>query len=100
MEFLLEHNYIVNLINHLIYADDTVLIGPSPHSLQTLIKICQDYAHKNNILFNTIKSATMCIKPNSIQTLYVPEFYLNCNVLKVVHTYKYLGVVIADKKYR
>ena len=40
-------------INHLIYADDMVPEGPSPHSLQTLIKVCQDYAHKNNIIFNT-----------------------------------------------
>ena len=39
-------------INHLCYADDTVLIAPSPTGLQHLINLCHSYALKNEVLYN------------------------------------------------
>ena len=39
-------------INHLIYADDTVLIAPSTRGLQQLILLCEQYANKTDIMFN------------------------------------------------
>ncbi len=40
------------LINHLMYADDTVLISPSPRGLQRLIAQCEMYAKDCDIIFN------------------------------------------------
>jgi len=43
-------------INHFMYADDTVLIAPSPVALQKLINCCLNFAKNNDMLFNTKKS--------------------------------------------
>ena len=44
------------IINHLLYADDLVLMCPSFHGLQDLLDICGEYADNHNIKFNTKKS--------------------------------------------
>jgi hypothetical protein len=41
--------------NHLIYADDTVLLAPSPKALQTLIDVCVAFASEHDLIFNTKK---------------------------------------------
>jgi exonuclease III len=83
--------------NHLMYADDVVLIAPSPHSLQTLINCCELYAKTHEITYNVKKSAVMCIKPKLLQDLLVPEFELCGNVIPIVSKVKYLGVFITDE---
>ena len=40
------------LYNHLMYADDTVLIALSPRALQTLISISASFAHENDLVYN------------------------------------------------
>jgi hypothetical protein len=44
------------MLNHLFYADDSVLIAPSPTALQNLISVCQEYAMDNDIKYNTLKT--------------------------------------------
>ena len=39
------------LINHLIYADDLVIISPSSAGLQQLLRICSQYGVKYDIKF-------------------------------------------------
>ena len=46
-------------INHLMYADDTVLIAPSISILQHLILVCEKYASTSEIVFNVKK--TLCV---------------------------------------
>ena len=46
-------------INHLMYADDLVLISPSTRGLSRLIEECQKYGLEFDILFNSSKSAVM-----------------------------------------
>ena len=38
------------------YADDLILLCPSVYGLKKMIKICEDYANENDILFNGAKS--------------------------------------------
>ena len=45
------------LINHLLYADDLVLISPSSRGLHTLLEECEKYGLSNDITFNANKSA-------------------------------------------
>ena len=76
--------------NHLFYADDTVLLAPSPHALQELINICQDYAVTCGIKYNVMKTKCMCLKPES-RNLLVPNIYLYEKPVKWVKEHKYLG---------
>ena len=47
------------VINHILYADDLVLISPSTHGLSKLINECQKYGIECDIVFNSKKSAIM-----------------------------------------
>ena len=38
--------------NHLLYADDTCVIAPSPAGLQILLDICSSYAYSHTLIFN------------------------------------------------
>ena len=83
-------------LNHLMYADDTVLIAPTAKALQYLILLCEEYAMKCEITFNIKKSVYMCIKPKSYSKMNVPQIFLNNRCIDLVHEYKYLGVLICD----
>ena len=80
--------------NHFIYADDTVLLAPSPSALQKLINFCESYAVDNEITFNVKKSKYMCCKPSSLKDIVVPNVNLNNLPLDPVHKEKYLGAII------
>ena len=47
------------------YADDLILLSPSRESMARMIKICQDYGQKHNLVFSTdpnpTKSKTKCV---------------------------------------
>jgi len=83
-------------INHLFYADDSVLLGPSPKALQKLIDICEEYAKKYELSFNIKKTKVMCFKPKGMSKLHIPDFTLGMKKLDLVSSQKYLGVVIDD----
>ena len=85
------------IINHLMYADDTCIIAPSPSALQELLDICADFAVSNFIVFNEKKTKCMCFKPNLLNDLFVPTLCLNNVRLTFVSRNKYLGVIIHDK---
>ena len=83
-------------INHLVYADDTVLLGTSPSALQRLISHCAQYALANEIFYNLKKTKCMCIRPRGMKDLYFPKLYLLNEPVKVVTCEKYLGAFISD----
>ena len=82
--------------NHLIYADDTVLLAPSPKALQNLINICVNFAEKHGLVYNERKTKFMCIKPAALKNMYVPNVELNGQKLELVKTEKYLGFIVND----
>ena len=82
--------------NHMQYADDAVLVSPSPNGLQKLLKICENFANTNDMLFNTKKTVCMCVKHKSNVNIRIPEIFLNDKTLKWISEFKYLGVVISD----
>jgi exonuclease III len=83
-------------VNHLIYADDAVLIAPSPAALQKLVDVCHDFASKHDISFNVKKTVCSCFKPKSLKDIYVPSIYLGGNCLRYVNCQKYLGVFLHE----
>ena len=48
-----------NVVNHLMYADDTVLFAPSAKGLQRITDVSYIYGCDNDILFNSAKSQLM-----------------------------------------
>lgn len=83
-------------INHIMYADDSCVIAPSPKSLQKLLNICDTFARDNCVLYNEKKSKCMVFKPQGCKITRFPSFYLNGKVLKYTSCHKYLGVLISD----
>ena len=82
--------------NHLIYADDTVLLAPSPRALQALIDECVTFAVDHDLIFNMKKTKSLCIRPGNMKKLYVPEFSLGQSNIRVVTEETYLGFIIND----
>ena len=82
------------MINHLMYADDIVVISPSVRSMQVLLSHCDNYANRNDVKFNTKKSKSMCFKPKCMQSKVVQELTLSSSALRVVNQHNYLGVTL------
>ena len=75
------------------FADDIVLIADNPKKLQDLINICQHWASKNQMSFNTSKCKVMKFnEPSNDST-----FTLNNETIEIVQTYKYLGITLSSK---
>ena len=85
------------LLNHIMYADDTCIIAPSPSALYKLLGICTSFAQSNFVKFNESKTKCMCFKPTNQYSLYVPDIMLNNKLLSFVSSYKYLGIIVHEK---
>lgn len=86
------------IVNHLMYADDLVLIAPSSAGLQKLINTCELFGSSHDIMFNTKKSATMIVRSALLRKSQLPSFYLAKEAIPVVSCYKYLGHYLSDDR--
>ena len=62
-------------MNHIIYADDT-LLAPSPAALQKLLDIAAQFINERELVANMKKTKCMAIKPKCDKALYVPIFFI------------------------
>ena len=85
------------LINHLMYADDMVLLAPSTAALQMLLRECQKFGLGHDMVFNPKKSAVMIFKNKNDRDINAPPFVLNNEYIPVVEDYCYLGHVIDNE---
>ena len=53
----------VSKVNHLMYADDLVLLSPCKIGLSRLLKCCDDYAVSHDIVYNGSKSCVLIFHP-------------------------------------
>ena len=82
--------------NNLMYADDTVILSPSAKGLQHLLQLCEIYATKSGIVFNSKKTVYMCINPKGFNPTKVPDIVLNGENIKLCDEHKYLGVQMCN----
>lgn len=82
-------------MNNFAYADDLVVLAPSPSGLQKLLNICEVCASSLDIIFNVKKCVYMCIKPKKYK-LRIPSIYLCGKSLQLVNSFKYLGHYITE----
>jgi len=87
---------IMNVVisNHIMYADDTCIIAPSPTALHTLLGMCFNFAYSNFVKFNESKTECLCFKPKKV---YVSGMMLNNEPLPFVSSNKYIGMIVHDK---
>ena len=79
------------IINHILYADDIVLISPSSRGLDELLICCEKFGIEHSITFNVNKCAVMNFKSDFMPKFNIPEFRLSQEVIAVVDDFKYLG---------
>ena len=79
------------LVNHLMYADDLVLLSPCHKGLTELISTCERYAESHNIVFNPNKSASIIFPYKNARKDVFNNFYLNGVPINFVERIKYLG---------
>ena len=84
------------LINHLMYADDLVLISPSAMGLSLSLSVCAAYGIEHDKKYNSAKSNVMTVCCNTMKDIHIPNFLLNNVLLTRVTKYKYLGHCISD----
>ena len=65
------------IINHLMYADDLVILAPSVAGLSKLLSICEIFGESNDIIFNKKKSASLYFISKMLKGAHLPNVYLN-----------------------
>ena len=86
-------------VNHLMYADDIVLLRPSATGLSLRLHVCEKYGLDHDIIFNSTKSVVIIFRNSSLKDFSFPSFEMNGESIKEVPVVKYLGhVIIADMK--
>ena len=87
------------IVNHLMYADDSVLLSPSATGLSLLLHVCGKYGLEHDIRFNSKKSAVIIFRNSFVKDFSYPPFVMNGESIKEVPFVKYLGhVKSADMK--
>jgi hypothetical protein len=79
----------------LAYADDIVLIAPTPLAMRKLLNVCEKYANEYNIQFNASKTKSLIVKPLSYSKPVIDcVFTLNDIPIENVRSFTHLGHVI------
>jgi hypothetical protein len=87
----------VHTFNHLLYADDLVILSESPTGLQHCLNALDNYCEKWRLNINIKKTKVMILskterKAKTDSNAYL--FDLNDNRLELVKEYKYLGLTV------
>ena len=84
-------------VNSLSYADDMVLLAPTVTALQTLVEVCRAYAGPHDIVYNTIKTVCILVRPKQSQGRFSTRVRLGNEELSFVDKFRYLGhIMTAD----
>ena len=81
-------------INHLLFADDLVLISESPEGLQNCLDNLNVYIEKWKLTINLTKTNTMTISKRKTKTKNI--FKLGKTKINSCSSYKYLGTMINE----
>ena len=85
-----------SVINHLMYADDLVILSPYSGGLQQLLKVCSTFGNEHDVVYNAKKSSVMIVRTRGDKNLTFPDFHLSGSCLSVCQETKYLGHIFTD----
>lgn len=80
-------------VSVLLYADDIVILSPTPGSLQSMINKLENYCNKWNLRVNLSKSKIMVFRKGG-QLCRNEKWWYKRQRVEVVNKYKYLGVIL------
>ena len=85
-----------NFVGALAYADDIVLIAPTPTALRRLLVICENYARDFCISFNSLKTKCLIFIPKERRDIsaYVEnlEFFIDDEPIGFVKSFSHLVI--------
>ena len=84
------------LVNHLMYADDLVILAPSAVGLSMLFKACEKFGVHHDVKFNGKKSAVMVFRSKTMKDLVLPDLNMYGEKIQEVTKTKYLGHIITN----
>ena len=82
------------MFNHLIYADDIVILCPSLTGLQTLLNECELYIRSIKLCLNTRKTKCMMFCKSRQQHQHPTPLVINNTIIDFVDEFRYLGYVV------
>ena len=85
-----------SLVNHLMYADDLVLICPSATGLCSLLQLCENFGIVNDVKFNSTKSIILICRSKSMKNVDFGQFTINNDIIPNKLITKYLGHYICS----
>jgi len=89
------------MLEHLHYADDIVLLCPTPSARRRLLSISDTFANECDIKFNAQKSKLLVVSPSNRhrqatgQTSYSP-FFIGGNQIEPVESFLHLDHIITS----
>ena len=72
------------IINHLMYADDLVILAPSVAGLSKLLRICGIFGESKDNILNQKKRASLYFISKLLKEVQLPNVYLNDVLIKQV----------------
>ena len=89
--------YIGNrIVNHLMNADDLVVIAPSGVGLQRLLDVCSEFGLSHDVKYNALKSYVMCCRSKLLKGVRTQDFCMGGVPIVKVEQVKYLGHYITE----
>ena len=76
-------------VNHLFYADGSVLLVPSARALQQITDIHFKNRNDYELKYKLIKTEYMCAKPKWFKQLKMPDIFMGIQTLPLPETKKY-----------
>ena len=82
----------------LAYADDIVLLAPTPDALRLMLKLCDRCANIFNILFNASKSKCLIVRPRGMTcgipvTLLTFYYFIGGHVIEIVNELPHIAIL-------
>ena len=81
-------------INHLMYADDLVLLSPSATGLRELLCACEEFSISHDVVYNSKKSSVLICRNKAMDHAAPPVFTVNGSIIGESDKVKYLGHII------
>ena len=83
-------------LNHVVYADDMVVLAPSAKALQEILDTCHEFAQSRDITYNKTKTVCMKFLPRNIRSAHINQFRMGSTPLNFTEEIKYLGHIICS----
>jgi hypothetical protein len=89
-------------VGALAYADDLVLLAPTPHAMRAMLAVCESYANEFSVAFNANKSKCIIIRAqhysrhDSWVNSFTPSFHVGGKLIEFVDNWPHLGHIITN----